>query len=142
MDHSQLGEIGQALIKILGERWPEFLDHRRVRDDRDLEIRYPSPHRADLKELLVLGDADLDEVIISFDGGHSHGGPWREPGDVDHGFAGSVRLIQAILDETVVGYELENGVRAIAELDGLRRSEEWGKVKHVASWRGTHDVLG
>ena len=80
MDEARIGEIGKAFFGIIQARWPQFIPFFVEDGSSDLVINYPSPHRSDGLGLYLLADADLDEMIVGFGGGHSHGGPWREPG--------------------------------------------------------------
>ena len=139
MDEARIGEIGKAFFGIIQARWPQFIPFFVEDGSSDLVINYPSPHRSDGLGLYLLADADLDEMIVGFGGGHSHGGPWREPGDVDYGFGGSIAFIEGILDESVVHAVYESGGGRMGDLSTLKAREDWGSVVTIRSWRGTHD---
>lgn len=139
MDEPQPGEIGAAFLNSIRSRWPKLLPFATVASSsQDLVIDYPSPFRSDGECLHITADADLDELIIGFGGGHSHGASWRHPGDPDHEFRGTIRFIEGIFEERVVGATLKAG-GWIGELSALKASEHWASVRAVRSWRGTHD---
>ena len=139
MNTSRLTPIGNAFLKLIRSRWPELLDHARVDDCGSLVIEYASPHRSDAETLWISADADLDEIIIGFGGGHSHGGPWTDPDSPDHAFHASEKFLADLFAERVVGCTLTTGGGSIGYLDELRTVSWWGDVRAIRSWRGSHD---
>ena len=139
METSRLAPIGTAFLELLQTRWPEFTQHASVDECGSLVVTVPSPHGSDGAVLWLSADADSDEVIVAFGGGHSHGGPWLQLGDLDYQFQASARLIDDVLVERVVGCTIGAGGGALGSLDQLRCASWWRDVRAIRSWRGTHD---
>tara|TARA_R110002073_G_scaffold87721_4_gene208339 strand:- start:331 stop:747 length:417 start_codon:yes stop_codon:yes gene_type:complete len=134
-----LVDIGTAFLELLRARWPEFAQHASVDECGSLVVTMPSPRRSDGTSLWLSADADSDEVIVAFGGGHSHGGPWLELCDVDYQFQASARLLDDVLAERVVGCTIGGGGGAIGSLDQMRSASWWSDVRAIRSWLGTHD---
>ena len=135
---SKPSKIKNAFLAVVRDRWPEFIGFATTNDGGDFVIEYPSPHRSDGMVLWISADADLDEVIVGFGGGHSHGGPWDEPDAADYQFKSTIEFIDSILAEDVVGCTLTSG-GSIGNLNSLKQQPYWCNVRSVRSWRGTHD---
>ena len=135
---SNPNQIKTAFLAVVREQWPEFMEFAVTNDAGDLVIEYPSPHRRDAMALWISADADLDEMIVGFGGGHSHGGPWNNPAAGDYQFKSTIEFIDGILAEDVVGCTLISG-GAIGYLEHLKQQPYWCEVQSVHSWRGTHD---
>lgn len=143
LDASRLGSLGQAFLAVVREHWPGFLPHTRVRDvggDAELVLEVPSPRGPEGPVLWICADVHLDEVIVAFGGGHSHGGAWRSAADPDHRFAATIELIAGILDDEVVGCGLDGGGGALARRDRLEQQPFWPRVRSLRSWSGAHDL--
>ncbi|MFT7463067.1 MAG: hypothetical protein ACI9EF_001409 [Pseudohongiellaceae bacterium] len=139
LDESRLTEIGTAFLRVVRARWPELEDFASLSEYDELTIECPSPHTAHAPVLWISADVHTDEVIIAFAGGHSSGGPWDEPESADFEFRSSIKFIDGILSEAVVGCVLKSG-GAIGYLDYLKEEDYWSEVQSVRSWKGMHDA--
>ena len=139
MEITRLAPIGTAFLELLKARWPGFVEHANVDESGSLVVTVPSPHRPDGAALIITADADCDEVIVAFGGGHSHGGHWLDHGDLDYQFQATTRFIDDLLSERVVGCSLRGGGGAIGYLDQARSASWWSDVQAIRSWCGSHD---
>lgn len=139
LDEARLTEIGTAFLAVVRGRWLAFLKFASLSEFDEVTIEYPSPHTAHALALWISADVHTDEVIVAFAGGHSHGGPWRAPEDEDFEFRSSIKFIEGILSEAVVGCVLKSG-GAIGYLDAMKQQPYWNDVQSIRSWRGKHDA--
>lgn len=139
MEISRLAPIGTAFLELVQTRWPEFVQHASVDECGSLVVTVPATDRSDGAVLWFCADADYDEVIVAFGGGHSHGGPWLELGDIDYQFQASTRIIDDVLAERAVGCTIGAGGGAIGYVDQMRSASWWSDVQAIRSWRGSHD---
>ena len=136
IDHTKFEGVAKAFADVAIERWPEFLQFAK---DEDGSLRFDIPAPSGVTDLMIIADIDYDEVIIGIGGGHSHGGPWQEPGDPDYRFEASIRFIGEILGDKAVGCSHRGGGGSIGKLEYLRASSWWRSVAEVRSWSGAHD---
>jgi len=114
----------------------EWLAHSEMTAERDLHLKLPPPCGSDCGPIWVQIDGDYDEIIVGFAGAHSHGGSWREVGDPDHRFQGTLSFVSRIKAEAVVAYTLPGhggGFQDSAAIPSLPKDAV------VRSWKGTHN---
>ncbi len=140
IDLSQANELARAFHGAVVTHWPEFAAFARLNESGELVFevsRNLADNEGDRVCLVATADEDLDETIIAFGGGHSHGGDWRCPTGPDFRFQGSIRLIEDIIAERVIGYSTEAGGGGLGSHQQMASLEN---VTDVRSWRGTYDL--
>lgn len=138
IDLTNAPEIAQELFEVLVARWPSFANHASLREGGDLVFEVPRgtvDGQLSPEPLFITADSDLDETIIAFGGGHSHGGAWRSPDDPDFQFRGGLSFVENILEERVMGFSMG----AAAGLAFKETIDAMEGVTRVRSWRGTYD---
>lgn len=139
LDLGAASEFACAFHKALVARWPEFAPHADFNAFGDLTFEVPRNVAIDAlgeEVLIVIADEDLDETLIAFGGGHSHGGAWRTATDPDHQFRGSIKFIEDILAERVIGFSTGQGGGGMGSREWVDSQEN---ANHVRSWQGTYD---
>lgn len=136
IDPTEFEGVAKAFAEVAIERWPEFL---RFAKDEAGSLRFDIPAPSGETDLMIIADVDCDEMIIGIGGGHSHGGPWQEPGDPDYQLQATIRFIGEILRDEVVGCSHRGGGGSIGEIGYLRASSWWSSVAEVRSWSGARD---
>jgi hypothetical protein len=136
IDPAKYEGVAKAFAEVALERWPEFLQFAM---DEDGSLRFDIPAPSGATDLMIIADIDCDEIIIGIGGGHSHGGPWQQPGDPDYQMQASIRFIGEILRDEVVGCSHKGGGGSIGEIEYLRSSSWWPTVVEVRSWSGARD---
>ena len=139
IDEGRLTLIGSKFLRVIKDRWPEFLNFASLQVDNELVIEYPSPHSANAPVLWISADVHLDEMIVGLAGPHSNGGPWNDPSELDYEFRSTIKFIEAILREEVVACMWRTG-GAIGQLEYLKSQAYWKDVQSIRSWRGSFDA--
>lgn len=137
LNEKTLTPIAIAFLGIVRQHWPDFIEYAASTDDGALIVEYPSPHTVHASILGISTDVYLDEIIVTFGSGHSHRGQWDNPEDSDYRFDSTAHLINAILNENVVGCQMKNGAGGLLHFEKLPDSS---LIRSVRSWRGTHDM--
>ena len=139
MSRKEPSPIYLAFLSVVQERWPEFMSYSSISEHGDLVVEYPSPYTMNASVLWISADVHYDEIIVSFGGGHMHGGAWDDISAPDYQFQSTIKLIDAILNDEVVGCTLKSG-GALGYLEYLKKQPYWCNVRSIRSWCGTHDV--